>query len=135
MFKSKEIIQALEKKIIELETELKINKGVSFLLEEAIPVEENTRKRYMADVSLFYTMIFKDKLKHFIGLQMQELSMLGRSEKGNDIIRANINCFNLILEWMEEKTNEHLGNLENIRNSFSDNEEFINNIKKTYGDN
>jgi hypothetical protein len=50
-------------------------------------------------------------------------------------IRSNINCFRLIDEWMQKMSNEHVGNIEEIRNRFKDNESFINNLKETYGEN
>jgi hypothetical protein len=66
---------------------------------------------------------------------MSELAQLGRSERESDIIRSNINCFNLISDWMEERTTEHIGDLETMRNSFDENDKFINNFKETYGKN
>lgn len=133
--KDKERIQVLEKEIKTLKKELEIKNLVSSLLDEAIPKGETERKRYMADISLFYATIFKEKLKHFIGLQMVELSWLGRSEKEYDTIRSNINCFHLINDWMAERTNEHLGNLEELRKKFKDDDEFISNFRNTYGEN
>lgn len=133
--KSQEKIHTLEKEIETLKKELEIKNLVSSLLEEAIPKGETERKRYMADISLFYATIFKDKLKHFIGMQMEELSRFGRSEKGDDFIRASIENFRLINQWMEERTNEHLGNLEELRKKFKSDEEFISNFRNTYGEN
>lgn len=128
----KEKIQVLQEEIKKLKAKLELNNSIGFLLDEAIPEGETKRKRYMADISLFYSTIFRDKLKHFIGLQMEELSKLGRTEKEYEIFRSNINCFHLINDWMELRTNEHLGNLEELRNKFIDDKEFINNFKKTY---
>lgn len=132
--KSEEVLQ-LKNKIKELEEELKMKKSISFLLDETIPIEENQRKIYMADISLFYEKIFKNKLKHFIGSQMSELAQFGRSEKWSDFLKASINVFRIIDEWMELRTNEHLGDLEEMRNRFQDDKEFINNFNKTYGEN
>ena len=133
MFKnnSKEILQ-LKERIKELEEILDAKTSVSFLLDEAIPKGETDRKKYMADCAMFYAMIFKDKLKHFIGLQMEELSKFGRSREAEDFFRANINCFRLIDEWMDKNTKEHFGNLEELRNNFEDNDEFISKFKETY---
>ena len=130
--KDKEKIQILENELKELR-EQKTN--INFLLEEAIPIIENERKRYLGDIALFYSTTFKNKLKHFIGMQMDSLSQFGRSEKDNDIIKANINAFRLIDEWMLKKTNEHLGNLQEMREMFADDKDFINNFKNTYGEN
>lgn len=102
------------------------------MLEEAIPVAQQERKKYMADVAFFYSTIFKEKIKHFIGLQLEELAQVGRSERMDDMIRANINCFRLIDDWMKEKTSEHIGNLTEIRNSLDQDKDFINKIKEDY---
>jgi len=108
-------------------------KEIEFLFEEAIPKGESQRRQYMADCALFYSSVFKDKLKHFIGMQMEELAQVGRIEQMNDFIRANINCFRLIEEWFEKNTAEHFGNLEELRSTSSDDTEFINKFKKDYG--
>jgi hypothetical protein len=111
----------------------KNKKQITFLLEEAIPKAQQERKKYVADCAFFYSTIFKSKLEHFIGEQLKELAYLGRDEEFYNTIRCNINCFRLIDEWFERKTNEHIGNVENIRNSFESDKDFISNIKKTYG--
>lgn len=129
--KSKEIIQ-LKEEIEKLKKSLKIKDDFRFMLEESIPKEQNDRKKYVSDIAGFYTIVFKKKLEHFIGLQMKELALIGRDDKLNDIIRSNINCFRLIDEWCLEKTNEHLGNLEEMRASFDDDKDFISNFKKIY---
>lgn len=109
-----------------------IDKRLLFILDEAIPVEQTERKKYVSDIAFFYASIFKEKLKHFIGLQMEELAQIGRTELGNNIIRSNISCFRLIDEWMEKMTNEHMGNIENIRSTLDNDKDFINKVKKDY---
>jgi len=131
---SQEILQ-LQEKIKELEQQLTFKNEIVALLNESIPETQNERKKYMGDVALFYSSIFKNKLKHFITQQLEELAQIGRTELSTNIIRANINVFRLIDEWMEERTNEHIGNIEQIRRSFDNEDDFINNMKKTYGDN
>jgi len=108
---------------------------ISFLLKEAIPVSQIDRKKYVSDITFFYSTIFKKKLEHFIGEELFELSIRGRTEAHYNMIRANINSFTQINTWMEKMTNEHFGNLEEIRNSFEDNNKIINNIKNKYGNN
>lgn len=108
------------------------NKELLFTLEESIPKEQTERKKYVSDIAFFYATIFKKKLEHFIGLQLLELSQIGRTEENYKIIRANINCFRLIQEWMEEITNEHMGNLNEVRNSFDDGKDFLEKIKIEY---
>jgi len=112
--------------------EKEINERFLFMLEEAIPVAQQERKKYVSDIALFYQTIFKDKLKHFIGMQLEELAQIGRSEYGNNIIRSNINCFNLIDTWMKEKTSEHIGNVETIRNSLDVGAEIIKEMGEKY---
>lgn len=131
MTKGEEIIQ-LQNRIKELEEQVKIKNDLVFLLDEAIPKEGTARKRYMADIALFYGTIFKEKLQHFISDQLTELAQIGRTELGSNIIRSNINCFRLIDTWMKDRTNEHLGNLQEMREKFKDEEEFINQFKETY---
>lgn len=135
MNEDREQIQVLKNEIEKLKAKLELRDSIGFLLDEAIPKGETQRKRYMADISLFYSTIFKEKLKHFIGMQMEELSRFGRSREGDDFIRASINVFRLIDEWMLKRTNEHLGNLEELRNKVSDDKEFINKFKTIYGEN
>lgn len=127
-----QIIKNQEATIKELNGELEARHSVLFMLEEAVPKEQNERRKYVGDIALFYATIFKEKLKHFRGLQLEELSKYGRSEKVNDIFRANLNCFDLMGKWMDEKTKEHFGDLETMRNSFDTEEEFISNFRKTY---
>lgn len=143
IFRSKEIA-TLQEKIRRLEEENRNflkqiekleapRKELLFILDDAVPKDQNGRKKYMGDVALFYTSTFKEKLKHFIGEQMRSLSKFGRGVgESDDVLRANINCFNLIDEWMEKCTNEHLGNLTEMRNSFGDGKKFISELKKTY---
>lgn len=135
MNEDREQIQVLKNEIEKLKAKIEQMDSIGFLLDEAIPKGETQRKRYMADISLFYSTIFKEKLKHFIGEQMEELSRFGRSREGDDFIRASINVFRLIDEWMLKRTNEHLGNLEELRNKVSDDKEFINKFKTIYGEN
>ncbi len=124
--------ETLQQQIKNLEEQLVIKNKLVSLFEESIPIEGNARKRYVADIALFYQTVFKEKIKHFIGLQMEELAQIGRTESANDIIRANINCFRLIDTWMETKTNEHLGNLEEMRSAFGEGDEFRQKLKETY---
>ena len=111
-----------------------LDKKFLFLLDDPMPKTQTERKKYVSDVALFYQTVFKKKLQHFIGLQLEELAQVGHSEEMYNTFRANINCFRLIDEWMESKTNEHIGDLENLRSQFNSNEEFISNLKKTYGE-
>lgn len=117
-------------------TQLKQNtKQLLFMLEEAIPVEQVARREYTSDIAFFYAKHFKKKLQHFIGLQLEELSQIGRSEVMNDMIRSNINCFRLIDEWMDKMTKEHLGDLQEVRNSFKDGDTLSRELKETYAKN
>lgn len=116
--KSSEEILQLKNRIKELEDQLAYNDGFVFMFDEDIPKDQSARKQYVADIAIAYSKFFQKKIPHFISLQMQDLAQIGRTERGTDIIRSNINCFRIIEEWMKEKTNEHLGNLEEGRNGF-----------------
>lgn len=132
MIKESEGITQLKKRIKELEGQLEFKNKLVFLLEESVPKDQQERKKYVGDIAFFHGSVFRNKIQHFIGMQLEELAKIGRPEILDNIIRSNISCFRIIGEWFEEKTNEHLGNLENIRSSFQDDKEFINNIKDKY---
>lgn len=113
----------------------KIDKEFLFMLDEAIPVEQNQRKKYVSDIALFYGSVFKQKLKHFIGLQLQELAEIGRTELGTNIIRSNINCLRLIDEWFDERSREHFGDLENARISLDEGKLLAEELENKYNKN
>ena len=125
-------ISELKKRIKELEEQLELKNKLVFCLDDTVPKEEMERKKYVADIAFFYGSSFKKKIQHLIGQQLEELAQIGRTELGNNILRSNINCFRIIDEWMEKKSNEHFGNLETIRSSLDSDKEFINKIKETY---
>ena len=103
------------------------------MLEDSVPQNDETaRRQYVSRVAGFYGGVFKEKLKHFIGMQLEELAMIGRSEVGIDILRSNINCFRLMNTWMLKMTNEHIGNGQEQRSALPTNAEFINKMKKKY---
>jgi len=135
MTKTSEETLQLNKRIKELEEEVLWKDKLIFSLEDSIPKAQSNRKRYVGDIALFYQSIFKEKLKHFIGDQLEELAQIGRTELSSNIIRSNINCFRLIGDWMELKTNEHIGNVEEMRGRSDTDKDFINNMKTTYGEN
>lgn len=126
--------EKLHSKIKELEEKLEYKKQLVFTLDESIPNDQNGRKQYMSDVAAFYALVFKNKIPHFISLQMEELAVIGRTELGSNIIRSHISCFRLIDEWMQKCTNEHLGNLNEARQSFNEDDKVISNIKEKYVD-
>jgi len=121
----------MSKEKIPLKTK-KIEKELVFILDESIPKDATGRKQYMSDVAYFYATIFKEKLNHFVSLQLIELARIGRTESEYQIIRANINAFRVIDEWFDTHANEHFGDLEQMRNSFENNEDFINGLKDKY---
>jgi len=127
--KDEEILQS---KIKELEERLAFKDQLIFTLDDGLPKEQRERKKFVADIAYFYNSAFKKKLQHFIGLQLEELAQIGRTELGSNIIRSNINCFRLIDDWMKDKSNEHVGNMEEIRESFKGDENIINELKEKY---
>ena len=108
---------------------------LNFILEDSIPKTQTERKKFVADCAFFYSTIFKKKLEHFVGMELLELSIRGRTKEYDDMIRANINCFTQINSWMEKMYSEHLGNMNEIRNSFDEDKDIINKLNKTYGEN
>lgn len=117
-------------------TPLKTEKyRITFLLEEAVPESQQERKKYVADIAFFYSSIFKKKLQHFIGMQLEALATEGRPVVDDQFLRSSISVFRLIDEWMEAKTNEHIGNVTGIRNSLEGDQAFIKNIKDKINEN
>lgn len=114
------------------EPKTKDKERITFLLEESIPKAQQERKKYVSDIAFFYSTIFKDKLKHFIGLQLEALATEGRPVVSDQFLRSSISVFRLIDEWMIKMTNEHVGNVENIRSSLDTNEKFIRDFKDKY---
>ena len=109
-----------------------INSNLKITFESVIPKSQGDRKRFVADCTFFYITVFKKQLEYFRGEQLLELAKIGRTEELNNIIRANINCFNLIDTFFEKMQNEHESNLTEIRDSFRQGDEVINSLKKKY---
>lgn len=107
-------------------------KRIIFLLEESMPEQQQERKKYVADIAFFYSTIFKKKLQHFIGMQLEALATEGRPVVNDQFLRSSISVFRLIDEWMEKQTNEHIGNVNNIRNSLNDDNKFKEILKDKY---
>jgi len=105
---------------------------IKFLLEEAIPKSQQERKKYVGDIAYFYSSIFKNKLQHFIGMQLEALATEGRPVVNDQFLRSSISVFRLIDEWMEQKTNEHIGNVTTIRNSLDDDAKFKGELEDKY---
>lgn len=112
--------------------EKQINEKLIFMMNEAIPTSQQDRKKYVGDVAFFYNTIFRKKLQHFIGLQLEELAVIGRTELGNNILRSNISCFRLIDDWCKEMLNEHLSNMNQVRQSFGEDKNIIKDLKDKY---
>ncbi len=108
-----------------------VRSKIKYTLTESIPKAEQERKKYMSDIAAFYAIVFKKKLESMIGSQYQALALLGKTDREYDQFRMNINCF-LIEEWFEDCTNEHLGDLEEMRKAAGNNDDFISNMKETY---
>jgi hypothetical protein len=115
------------------QTQNQINQRFLIMLDEAIPVDQEGRRKYVGDIAFFYGSTFKQKLQHFRGLQLEELARYGVDERTSDFIRSNINVINLIDDWMQKMFNEHEGNLHGIRDALGSDEEFIREINKKYG--
>lgn len=125
-------IKEQEEIIKNLEAERDARHSIKGMLTEAIPMSATERRKYVSDIALFYSTIFKNKIPHFITLQQEALSQVGRSEREYDIYRSNINCFYLIDDWMQERTNEHFGDLEESRINAINGEELVDNLRTKY---
>lgn len=109
-----------------------IDKKLLFTFNESIPTNITERKKFVADCTFFYVTLFKKQIQFFRGEQLLELSKIGRTEELNNVIRANINCFNLLDTFFEKMQNEHLSNMNEIRNGFDNEKDFLEKIKKEY---
>lgn len=108
-------IETLTGELLYYKNEMNRRESFKYMLDELIPSEQNARKSYMADITMFYTKIFKNKLAHFISKQKDSLAMFGNNDATDAFIRSNINVLGLIDEWMSDREKEHLGNLANER--------------------
>lgn len=86
-------------------------------LEEKIPTEQNARREYFADVTMFYTKHFKDKLQHLKSVNLKELAILWKPEAEYQTYRDNINCLNSLEDWFEYCERSHLSDLAEQRQS------------------
>ena len=128
-------INNLEKRLKEKDKQIEhllVRRSVIEMLKENIPIQGLAREKYVADISIFYVSIFKDKITHFISLQKEALSQMGRPDREYEIYRSNINCFLLIDDWMQTLTNEHLGDLEEKRSAAELASEFVGELKVKY---
>lgn len=112
--------------------ELKVVRSIESLLKAAMPMEQGARKNFVSQVALFYTTAFKDKLAEMVGDQMKVLSKIGLTNQEENILRSNINCLNLINDWCNELTNEHLGDIQMARNGLEDTFDITSEIKDKY---
>lgn len=113
-------VESLQYENGKLQQEMVFRKYVDKQLEESKPQSAQEREKYMADVTIFYNNILKKKLAEMIREQQSELSRMDLSDKFTDIIRSNINCLNLIIDWFERCQVEHLGDLQNKRENQSE---------------
>ena len=63
------------------------------------PLDSEARKEYTAKVAGFFHDILNNKLECMIAEQKDELSLIGQPEWKQNILRANINICNLLLDW------------------------------------
>lgn len=89
----------------------------TLLLEEKIPTEQNARREYFADITMFYTKHFKDKLQHLKSTNLKELAILWKPEAEYQTYRDNINCLNSLEDWFEYCERSHLSDLAEQRQS------------------
>lgn len=122
--------KTIHKKLVRFEKKESEEKRFKELAEELIPKEANARRNYMSDIALFYEKIMKDKIRHWISMQKEELSLVGRTPEQYEFFRACINCFRLIDDWLERCEREHLSNLHEKRQSFDEGSALIADVNK-----
>lgn len=116
-----------------LKGEIEARSSIKASFEDSIPKDQTGRKNYVSQIAAFYGVIFKEQLRTMVGQQLQMLSRVGLTKQEEDIFRSNINCLHLINEWCEERTNEHLGNLQNLREQLEDSSDITSEIRDKYG--
>jgi len=111
-------VALLESEIKELKKELEIKADIkrhyydTFKKFESLdpsPLDSGTRKEYTSKVAGFFNDILNDKLECLIADQKDELSLIAQPEWKQNIIRANINILNLLLDWGVSMQSECMG--------------------------
>ncbi len=102
------------------------------MLKENVPEEQNARKNYFTDITMFYNKYFKDKLTHMISMQKNEIIIFGKTEKEYDTYRANINCFYLLDDWFSHAEREYLSDLEEARQKVEEDLASVDHITRKY---
>lgn len=104
-------------------------------IREDIPEEQNARKAYFADITMFYNKIFKKKLAQMISKQKDSLAMAGLSQQDYDFFRATINALYLVDNWCSYSEREHLSYLQEARQRVDTGSEVVDTISKKYNTN
>lgn len=126
LIKAQEVILArYEKKEAE-------RKSFEYMLNEDIPIEQNERKSYMSDITMFYRKIFKKKIDHAVSLQKDALTIIGKTPEEYALFRATANAFFLLNEWFLEREREHLGNLQEKRQAVESGMDIASEISSKY---
>lgn len=134
-----EVIKNLLDKNIKLSDDLKKyeeaeskKKNFIFLMNENIPEEQNARKNYFSDITMFYNKIFKSKISELVSAQKNALAIIGRKEEEYSFFRACINVFSLLEDWFVRSEREHLSDLEEARQAVENSEGMVDEITRKY---
>lgn len=95
-------------------------------------LDDHGRKQYISNVAGFFPNILKPQLLSMIIEQKNTLARFGLLERETDILRSNINCFQLLLEWGERCVNEHVGNIEETRQRARADQNIISDLRTKY---
>ena len=132
----KRAIQALTDENIQLQKKNKTKVYERDLKEymSPIPVKEEERRAYMAQVAGIYEGGLKDKLNHLHLEFRNQTGMFPLTERETDFFRSCINVVGLLLDWGEESVNEQhayvaQANDKAEANAFGDDDEAVKNIK------
>ncbi len=125
-------VDEVNKELVWHKEEQKRIKHFQYLLNEDIPVEQNARKNYFSDITMFYTKIFKKKIAQMISAQKDALTILGKTEKEYDLFRSCVNVFSLLDDWFTQSEREHLSDLEEARQRVENSMSEVDEINRKY---
>lgn len=111
---------------------LEIQRSVLADLKATIPVGGEDRKNYVSRVAIFFPNTLKPQLQKMIYMQADKLVDIEANERLADFYRANINCLNLLLDWGEAMTNEHMGDIEEAKRNQESDATITSEIKAKY---
>jgi len=127
-------------KILELEKQLEnarlVGVARNFVVSSYInfleSMGETDRKNYVAKVSGWFPVDLRPHLQSMIYEQQKELARLDMGLEATTVLRSNINCLYLLIEWGDRMIAEYRGNIEEARRRSDSDQNIISNIKEKY---